>query len=324
MTSTFIKIIELHFSNRCTGDCVVCSKAHGFNSPQFVTSSIVDATIRNLHNVDFNTLQLGGDGDSFLNPVFIPSLRKYRENFPGKSMCLFSNASMLTVDNADTIIEEHLLDDLQTRIDSMNPVLYKQSTKLSLENVLDNIIYFFQHNDCVRYHIIYFPLYAYKEMCLRRLGKMPAHWDRIDETLLKDESASVRRFFYLIPRNEKMHEALLNFRVSPICLWGEREDMKPVASSVCTQLPESNGCFKNQIYIYPNGNIGMCAYDDGQNTFVVGNVLDSDYAVRDTWNGALRKQIIDDVRAGKYYGKYPCTNPIACGMHFVDKSFKRS
>jgi len=317
----FIHTIELHFSNKCSGDCICCSKAHGGDSKQMVSKEVVEATIRNLKHVEFNWLQLGGDGDSFLNPVFIPSLRRYRAEFPNKGLCLFTNGSLLTKNMTDVLTSERLLDDIQTRIDSLNPDLYRQSTGMSLDKVIDNIKYFFLQNDFIRYHIIYFPLYAYKHMCKKVLNKdVPAHWHRIDESLLRDESAEVRKFFYTLPRNEKMTEAQMNFRISPICLWGEREDIPPAFNKSCTQLPERKGCFRNQVYIYPNGNIGCCAYDDAQNTFVIGNVLESDTAVNDLWASDKRVKIINDVREGKYYGKYPCTNPDACGMYFVDNS----
>lgn len=317
----FIHTIELHFSNKCTGDCICCSKAHGGSSPQMVSAEVVDATIRNLQHIEFNWLQLGGDGDSFLNPEFIPSLRKYRKAFPNVGLCLFSNGSMLTEDMSDVLITERLLDDIQTRIDSLNPDLYRQSTGLSLDKVLNNIQYFYLMNDFIRYHIIYFPLYAYKYLCKQMLNKdMPTHWHRIDESLLRDEAAEVKQFFYTLPRNEKMTEAQMNFRISPICLWGEREDIPPVFDKVCTQLPENKGCFRNQTYIYPNGNIGSCAYDDAQDTFILGNVLTSDTALKEAWEGTKRQQFIDGVRSGRFFGTYPCTNPVACGMYFVDKS----
>jgi MoaA/NifB/PqqE/SkfB family radical SAM enzyme len=317
----FIHTVELHFSNKCTGDCICCSKAHGGSNPEFVTERVVDATIRNLQFIEFNWLQLGGDGDSFLNPVFIPSLRKYRQVFPGKGLCLFTNGAMLTKEMTDILTSEKLLDDIQTRLDSLDPELYRQSTGLSLERVIDNIKYFFLQNTFTRYHIIYFPLYAYKHVCREQLGKeQPTHWHRINEDLLHDEAMEMKKFFYSLPRNPRMTEAQMNFRISPICLWGEREDIPPVTDKVCTQLPEYKGCFRNQIYVYPNGDLGCCAYDDAQNTFIVGNVLDHDHAIHDAWASDKRMQIIDDVRRGKYYGKYPCTNPVACGMYFVDKS----
>jgi hypothetical protein len=306
----FIHTIELHYSNRCTGDCIVCSKAHGRNKEPFCSYEVVDATVENLKDIDFNWLQVGGDGDSFLNKeVFFYALRRFRKEFPDKGICLFSNASLLTPENTDILVGEKLLDDIQTRIDSLNPILYKQSTGLKLEKVLDNIKYFFVRNDFIRFHVIYFPLYGYKDFCQGLLGKRPTHWHRIDEALLRNEEQDMRTFFYSLPRNEGMVNRL-GFRVSQLCFWGEREDVTP-RSAVCTQL---NAAFVNQTYIYPDGDIGLCPYDDGQDTFVLGNILRGD-KIKDIWDSDLRKQFIKDISEGKYCGTYPCTDPVACGMY---------
>jgi radical SAM protein with 4Fe4S-binding SPASM domain len=317
----FIHTIELHFSNRCSGNCVVCSRAHGGDNQALITKDTVDAIIDNLKDIDFNWLQVGGDGDSFLSSEFFPALRRFREAFPKKGICLFSNGSMLTKERADTIIAERLLDDIQTRIDSLNVQLYKQSTGLNLATVIDNIKYFFLHNNFVRYHIIYFPLYAYRDTCMQRLDKEPTQWNRIDESLLSNEARGMREYFKSLPRNSDMSDALFNFRVSQICLWGEREDATSNLNATCTQLPEHKGCFRNQVYIYPDGSVGSCAYDDGQDTFILGNIVKGD-RLADLWVSDKREQFISDIRNGKYKGKYPCTNPDACKMFAHDPSIQ--
>jgi MoaA/NifB/PqqE/SkfB family radical SAM enzyme len=327
----FIKIVELHFSNKCTGDCVICSEAHGGNNSQLCTVEVVDKIIENLKGVDFNILQVGGDGDSFLNKeVFFYGLRRLRKEFPHKQICLYSNGSLLTEENARTIVDEGLLDDILTRIDSLNPVLYKQSTGLNLEKVLNNFKHFFAISESVKCCIIYFPLYAYRDMCIKMLGREPARWNRIDNTLLRNEYQEMRDYFSIIPKNPRMR---FSIRPSQISLWGERRNVPPrdvdcfqrSAEEFTTYLERGlllkgelccHGSFINQTYIYPNGTVGLCPYDDGQDTFILGDLMKDD-SLADIWVSERRKQIIQDIRDRKYNGKYPCIDPIACGMYDV-------
>jgi radical SAM protein with 4Fe4S-binding SPASM domain len=307
-----IKYIELHFSNLCSNNCVICSKSHGGDSQPFITEDVVDAIIDNLYDINYTSLQVGGDGDSFLSKLFIPSLQRFKKVFPTGKITLFTNGRGLSPDISMTIINERLLDEIQIRLDSLNPVVYSQSTGRDyLKLILDNIEFFRKHNNFILFVIIYFPLYLYRQACKNRINKdMPTYWKNIDESLLYDEYQEFQRYFNV----ESANKNLFRVRNSQIGLWGEREDIPPYFQAQCPQLPENDGAFKNQIYIYPNGNIGLCPYDDEQNTFIIGNILKD--RLIDVWNGEQRQQIINDVRNGKYLGKYPCTDPRTCVMKF--------
>lgn len=298
----FIPIIELHFSNRCTGSCIMCSRAHGYNAFPYCTRIVFDAIKRNLQLVDFNVIQLGGDGDSFLNPNFLDFVKELREMFPDKTLTLFTNGYMLNKENSDRIINDRLLNNLETRIDTLDPDLFAQSTGLDLRVIVANLKYFMEHNTSVKNHIVYFPLFLYRECVREKMNKEPTNYEWIDESLFKNEYKEVYSLFHSFITNEE----LFNFRISEVCLWGERSDATPRVHE-CSQL---NGAFKNQIYIYPNGNIGVCPYDDGQDTFLLGNVLTND--IDKVWTSRKRAIIIEDIKAGVYVGRYPCIDPVAC------------
>jgi radical SAM protein with 4Fe4S-binding SPASM domain len=297
----YIKIIELHFSNRCTGTCVICSRAHGYESFPYCTPDVFRSIVDNLKHVDFSVIQLGGDGDSFLNPNFLDYVKILRTTFPDKTLTLFTNAYMLNESNSNRIIQENLLNNIETRIDTLNEILFRQSTGLDLSVVLNNLTYFMRHNHSIKNHIIYFPLFLYRECVREMLGKEPTYFDNIDESLLKNEYLDVYRFFKPLAKPNTF-----NFRISEICLWGERTDVKPRVH-LCSQL---NGAFKNQVYIYPNGNIGLCPYDDGQNTFILGNITRD--KLNEIWTSATRLETIDNIVNYQYVGTYPCIDPVAC------------
>lgn len=326
-----IPIVELHFSNKCTGSCIICSEAHGGNNIVFCTNEVVDKIIGNLRYIDFDIVQVGGDGDSFLNKeVFFYALRRLKSEFPSKHICLYTNASMLTPENGRIIVEEKLLNEIVTRIDTLNPILFKQSTGLSLERVLSNIKNFFLINDYVKYVLVYFPLYGYRDLCLKMLGREPARWNRLDVNLLKNEITEVGEYFASLPKHSNMPPYF--FRGSPVSLWGERKDVSS-RDVDCFQVGQEefdryvqhgltggkqcvHGSFLNQTYIYPDGSVGLCPYDDGQDTFICGNLMKGD-SLADIWVSDKRRQMIQDVKDRKYNGKYPCIDPIACGMYDI-------
>lgn len=308
MLKPYIRVIELHFSNRCTGDCVICSKAHGYDSPEKATHEYIDAVIENLKRIDFDQIQVGGDGDSFLNENFIPALRKLRKEFPTKTICLYSNCSRMAPPISDILIKEKLLHQLQVRVDTINPDLYFQSTRLHFYKLEENLSYFLKSNDFTQVTIIYFPLYKYEEHCYTYLNKQHGtHFKRINKSLLQDEYSRVVNYFLSMPcKNPEK----LDYRLSGICLWGEREDI-PYTPGVCSQL---NGAFKNQTYIYPNGDIGLCPYDDGQDTFILGNIFKD--KLDEVWESDRRRRFISYIEEGRIKD-YPCCNPEACATRNI-------
>lgn len=302
LNKPYIPIVELHFSNRCTGSCVICSDAHGYDSFPYCTEEVFKHIIENLKTIDFGVIQVGGDGDSFLNPFFFDALRLLRKHFPDKTLTLFTNGFMLTPANSHTIINEHLLDNVETRIDTINPKLFKQSTGLDFKVVSDNITYFMSKSTKIKTHIIYFPLFLYEECVETYLDKSPTDFYKIDKSLLQNEYLLVYQYF-----KSRVVNGPFNFRISEICLWGERDDVFMDTETPCSQL---NGAFKNQVYIYPNGNYGLCPFDDGQDTFIFGNVTTHNLA--EAYTGETRKKFIQDIADMKYAGRGCCINPKAC------------
>ena len=85
--------IELHFSNRCTGDCVVCSKAHGGHRPPLMSDQVFERLVDRLVGTGQRfQLQLGGDGDALLHPYFVHYCRVLKRRLPDSWRCLYTRA----------------------------------------------------------------------------------------------------------------------------------------------------------------------------------------------------------------------------------------
>ncbi len=318
MTPPLPETIELHFANTCTGNCVVCSKAHGHDRQHFVSGDVVTATIGRLQETgkeDYN-LQLGGDGDSFLHPHFLDHVARLKRALPGCHRCLYTSAFSLTPERSNRIVRGQLINQIEVRIDSLRPTLYYQSTGMFLSVVRANLEYFARINDCTDLCLIYMPLYRYRAMCEAALGKPPTYLGRLDPALMRDEWSDVLQFAKGL--NGPIAKGLTGprpvaARVTGISLWAERTDCK-FSDYPCPRLPENQpGDMLRQLYIYPDGSYGLCGYDDGQDTFLLGNVFDD--SIEDVWNGDKMHDYMSQIR-NRTADNHPvcCVNPRACRM----------
>jgi MoaA/NifB/PqqE/SkfB family radical SAM enzyme len=297
--------IELHFSNRCSGDCVVCSKAHGGHRPPLMTDQVFLRLLDRLAETGQRfQLQLGGDGDAFLHPHFLEYCRQLKRRLPDSWRCLYTSGFSLSPGRAWQIHQDQLLDELQIRIDSLDPATYCQSTGMLLTVVLGNLAHFVRINTHAKVCVIYLPLYLYRRAVRQILAKEPTYFARVDQSRLRDEWPAVKAW---------ADELGIESRVTGLSLWGERTDCA-WSDHPCPRLPENRpGDFARQLYIYPNGDYGACPYDDAQDTFLVGNVFED--SIADVWRGPRWQAVLDRIR-GRTAQDHPpcCVNARACTM----------
>lgn len=315
MKTTLPKTIEWHFTNACTGDCVICSKAHGQGNPRFMTPDVFEKACERLVETEKSDyeFQLGGDGDPFLNPFFLnPTHVNYlqclRRTFPKAHLCLFTSGFSLTRERSRQVTASNLLDRVEVRIDSLQPKLYEQSTGMPLRVVRDNIETFAFYNKGIRLCIIYAPIYLYRQRCERVLSKAPTYFQRVDESLLRNEWPEVQRWVKYMPGIGPAYS-----RITGLSLWAERTDCA-FSDSPCPRLPENDpGDMVRQLYIYPNGDYGFCGYDDGQCEFILGNVFE--HSISDVWFGPKMLEYMERIRNRTPEDHPPCcVNPKACLM----------
>jgi hypothetical protein len=90
-------------------------------------------------------------------------------------------------------------------------------------------------------------------------------------------------------------------------LWAERHNpaLVPDPEMKC----ERGYCFNTTLYIWTEGNVGICGYDDGQNTLIYGNIMKE--SIPELWNGEDKQKVINRVLNREIKG-YPCINPKCC------------
>lgn len=289
--------IELAFCNACTADCYICSKKHGGHNEPLMSWTVFKKAVEDLKEIHFDTIQTGGDGDSFLNSIYIDALRELRKTFPKKKIVLYSNFILFDKDRADCIIEEHLLDEVQTRVDSLYPGISFECSGLNQMAVFERIDYFIGHKRNITFKVNYASIQRYKKNCMAVLGVEPLHWRPALDAAPESEFEAVKKRF----------AGADAVTMIPLSLWAERSNpgIKARPDLKCLRTH----CFDHTCYIWTDGDLGICGYDDGQDALIYGNILDN--TIAELWGGVARQLCIDMVRKRKIKG-YPCINPSAC------------
>ena len=312
MDRRYISEIELNFSNKCPANCFICSEIHGSGNIPLMTQEVFNVTVKQLKTIDFDTIQVGGDGDAFMNPNFIPYLRELKRAFPGKLIVFYSSFLLYTKEKTDIIISGGLINRQFTRIDSIDPVVFKKSTGIALQKVFENIEYFVKSNRGTEFYIGYSSIPQYYRKCRTLLNKLPlkSPFTQKEVDMLPDEFEDIKEYFNKIPTRRP----IIFYRINQ-SLWGERRDSKTKREEImpCPKLAE--GLFNHTIWICPDGRIGVCPYDNSQSDFTVGSILQD--ALYDIWTGDKRKQILENIK-NRVYKDYPCNNPKCCKMYGDD------
>jgi hypothetical protein len=293
----FIPEVELAFSNSCTACCYICSPVHGGQNEPFMSQQVFDKCVERLKEISFTTIQTGGDGESLLNPIYLNSLRTLRREFPECTIVLYNNFSILEPGVADQLIDEHLIDRLYTRIDSLNPVIAQRCTGLDFDNVSSNIDYFLSKNKRIYFQINYSNIQDYYNKCRNVLGIDPVYWDSLLFDAPNDEFEAIQKRFAGASMFEKIKQSL----------WAERHNpnLKKEPDLKCGR----EYCFDSILYIWTDGDVGICGYDDGQDALIYGNIMKE--SIRELWHSKEKQNRIDMVHNRELKG-YPCVNPKCC------------
>jgi hypothetical protein len=293
--------VELAFSNACTMQCYICSPVHGGKNDPFMSQLVFDTAIERLKEVQFNMLQTGGDGESLLNPIYIDSLRTIRNIFPHVNVVLYNNFSMMTKDIVDILVEEQLIDNLYTRIDSLQPALFRQCTSFDFDTVVANIDYFLSKNNQsknpITFQVNYSNIEGYFNKCRNVLGVDPIYWSPLLYDAPEDEFIQVQKRFKGAQKFSRITQSL----------WAERHNpaLKAEPDLQCGRTY----CFDTVLYIWTDGDVGLCGYDDGQDALIYGNILKE--SIPELWNCDAKQKRIDMVKNREIKG-YPCINPKCC------------
>jgi hypothetical protein len=306
--NNYIHEIELNVSNDCGAKCIMCSEPHGCDNDKIMKPHIFNILIEQLKDVKFDIIQTSGDGETFKNPDYIDYIRILKREFPIVPRWIYNNFSMWDKEKSDIIVNENLFNKVHTRIDSLHTWIFEKSSQLDMITVLDNIKYFCNINDKIPFTILYNNIVDYYNRCKVVIGTRPVRDRFTDEELelVPDEIQEIQQYIkaHMI-KPELLAMAKINHG-----LWGERyrNDIEHNANYPCPKIQ----VIEKVCWIYPNGNIGMCCYEDRQShEYSLGNIQSEH--ILDIFYGEKRRQAIENIK-NNIYKDYPCNNPRLCGF----------
>lgn len=289
--------VELAFSNSCTASCYICSPVHGGDNEPFMSQQVFNKCVERLKEISFQMLQTGGDGESLLNPIYLDSLRTLRRTFPDCTIVLYNNFSILEPAIADQLIQEHLIDRLFTRIDSLNPAIARTCSGLDFNIVAANIDYFCSKNKRIYFQINYSNIQGYYNKCRSVLGIEPVNWHPMLFDAPADEFEAIQKRFPKASKYDRIKQSL----------WAERHN--PLLNSEPDMQCGREYCFDSTLYIWTDGDVGICGYDDGQDKLIYGNIMVN--SIPELWYSPVKQRCIDTVH-NRWLKEYPCINPKCC------------
>jgi MoaA/NifB/PqqE/SkfB family radical SAM enzyme len=300
--------VEIDFSNVCTADCMICPSTllgSGINTP-YMSENVFTALIQQLQAYfKPQIIQTGGYGDALLNPNFIKFLRILRKAFPESRIVNYSNFLLFTPEYTKIIVDENLLDELFTRIDSLDKNIFEKSTKLKYETVFANLGYIIGYNDTIPFKIGYNSIPMYYRKCKAITGMYPyksRFW--VEEALaMRDEYRAIQNYF-------GTHKFVEYYRINQ-SLWAEFANPElPVFKRSCPKAV----LHENVMYCWSNGDIGTCSYDIEHFKTTIGNILQEN--LKDIWQGEKRKVMKEDLKLGN---NEICKNPKCCKLYNDDE-----
>lgn len=295
--------LEINFSNLCMASCAICSRPHGYKNKPFMDWDVFTTLVGQLYDVDLKIIQTSGNGEAFLNPYYLDYVYVLKREFPNIPRWTYNNFSLMTKERAERIVDENLFGKVHVRIDSLEKWIFEKNSNLNQDAVFENLKYFLSINKEIPVTILYNNINDYYNKVKKVLNKRPVRDYFTDEELAK------------VPREEKaIKEYFQPYSKLPITvctighsLWGERVSAPRNETAPCPKWNVIN----NVTWVCPNGDVSVCCYDDTQNAFICGNIMQEH--ILGIYNGEKRKEFLEGIKARKYKD-YPCVNPLACGF----------
>lgn len=311
-----LKSINLSLSSSCGGDCIYCPGNRGqrikqknmsFECVERIVDELASESFRNAH--DIRRIELGENGDAFLNRDIIRILRLVRSRLPGVSTHMFSNFHNLTKDKAEIILKEDLLNHLFCNIDGSTKENYYRVKKLGLDVVIRNLFSFIsvrnEIGSSAGVTVLTISLHRYIHAIHKHFNFTPVKLK--DEKLrhIPDDShetiEQVRKI--LDPSKDGIFSSF-------IVGWAERErvDVEGIdyQKYTCPLLDR----VKNEAFIAPDGTWYACCLDQN-NELVLGNVMEE--SLNDIFLGEKRQAFIAMLENREFAGiGGPCSTVNCC------------
>lgn len=312
--------VNLSVSSACGADCVFCpadrgTRIHAKNMPFAVAKKIVDEmaspSYRELYHTAY--MQIGENGDCFINKATIDILRYIKSKRPDISIHVFTDVQFFTPDKIEIVMREALLDFVGLNIDGASPQSFYATKRLKSEYTEKFIPTFVELRDKyrarTRLNILSLTMRHYVDAVRVHLGRNPTRVSDLTELGLEDDFEIIRdRISPLLRDGDTLQRSIPMF-------WAERGSVDksklrydqyscPLIHRVC-----------NEAFIAPDGTWYACCFDSN-NQLSFGNVYET--SLREVEQSEDRRTFIRKL-VSKQFAEIggPCATVNCCqfGIH---------
>ena len=313
-----IDSLSLTLSAVCSADCVFCPRPHARkHEPPFMPLDLVGKILDESAVYDIVSIDVGENGDSFLNPQALEILRLIRSK--SRAMVrMFTNFRSFKPDLIDAVLQEGLLDKVITNIDGATPEAYRAVKGLELDRVEPNIHHFLARKEALRspteFRIQALTLHHYVDTVRRVLDRDPVHVpdhlvDSIDDF---DQIVERWRSHGVVP--ERSVVTLWVESQNPV---RERTSVRQIARGIQRRVfPKPCRMFdkiERGLFIAPSGQVYLCCADF-EFEITLGNLRQQ--TVREVVESGRRRDILKALARREFHKiGGPCKNPEMCRIY---------
>lgn len=327
-----LRSINLSLSSACGADCIYCPSNRGkrikqkimpFEVVEKVFSEVASPEFKKRHDVVI--VDVGENGDAFLNRDILRILRFIKSECPGIWTHVYTNFQNFTPDKAEAILGEKLIDSFGCNIDGSSPENYFSVKRVPLEKTMRNLRAFLRirkelgSTAALKVQVI--SLNRYIRTIRANFGFYPA---KLKDERLKDipnDFLAIRRqlrslldtepsLLSKILTNGKNHAADKIGYGKFIMAWAEREKINPAEIDYSKYSCPFLCAVKYSAYIAPDGTCYACCLDSN-NELVLGNVMEQ--SLDEIYSGRKRRELITLLEK-KEFGRIggPCRTVNCC------------
>ena len=143
----FPKLLQIEPTNRCNFSCSMCLNAYGNSEGHFMSLDSFQEVAEDVFP-SLDKVVLYGFGEPLMHPIFIEMLEISRKNLPSDSLITFTtNGSLLTKTIIDTIVDNHLADEIVLSCDKLlNDEISPELHNWENRNLKPNLRYLLEKN----------------------------------------------------------------------------------------------------------------------------------------------------------------------------------
>lgn len=318
-----LKSINLALASICGAKCIFCASDIGKNikgkiMDYDIAKKIIDEISSDSFSQkhDIQRIELGEEGDAFLNKDFLKIARYIKQKLPNVTVEIFTNFQNFSEELAFAVLNEQLVNNFRCNIDGSNLKNYYNVKKLNLELVLKNLKNFIKIRESLNSNaelIIYvITLNNYIHTIKEKLGFYPKNLEDLKLIKIPDDFI----------KTEKLLKKIIVQGKDKVCVggvmgWAEREgvDITKIVYNewVCPNLNR----LETEAFFAPDGSWFACCYDS-RNDLILGNIKDQ--SIDDIFNSYKRMDMIEKLRMQKFQEiGGPCLTVNAC--HYYGQEY---